>query len=235
MEIVASAIEGVNTTVSSPHRSGWNPASFRSGTDDSSPTERVVHPHAGLEGSLYLDSLVMSDRDLTSDWGTNADGTLETRLYFAQNWRADTSVVLSASGAILRASKYTAYGKRVDIDTGDFNRDGFVDFNDYDSFMTCYEDATCPGTRTADVDCNGFADFFDYDAFVEAYDNDKETDHGGLRTLYAGYERDPGLETQHPDGTLNDVYHVRHRVYSTDLGRWTKKRPAGVRRRHERV
>jgi RHS repeat-associated protein len=136
-------------------------------------------------------------------------------------------VVLSSSGSILRTYKYTAYGKRVEIDGGDYNRDGFVDSFDYDDFMACYEDAACTGTRTADVDRNGFVDFFDDDSFVEAYDNDKETAHGGLRTLYAGYERDPGLETTHADGTLNDVYHVRHRVYSTDLGRWTRRDPLG--------
>jgi RHS repeat-associated protein len=169
----------------------------------------------------------MIDRDLTSAWGTNADGTLETRLYFAQNWRADTSVVLSSSGAILRSSKYTAYGKRVEVDAGDYNRDGFVDSFDYDDFMACYEDSICVGSRTADVTRDGFVDFFDYDAFVEAYDNNTERAHGGLRTLYAGYERDPGLETTHADGTLNDVYHVRHRVYSTDLGRWTRRDPLG--------
>lgn len=57
MEIVASAIEGMNTTVSSPHRSEWNPTSFRSGTDASSPIECIVHHDAGLDGvggSSYL-------------------------------------------------------------------------------------------------------------------------------------------------------------------------------------
>jgi RHS repeat-associated protein len=180
-----------------------------------------------MGGSSYLDSVVMIDRDLTSSWGSAADGTLETRLYFAQNWRADTSVVLGASGAILRSYKYTAYGKRVEIDGGDYNRDGFVDPFDYDDFMACYEDSICADSRTADVNRDGFVDFFDYDSFVEAYDNDTERAHGGLRTLYAGYERDPGLETTHADGTTNDVYHVRHRVYATDLGRWTRRDPLG--------
>jgi RHS repeat-associated protein len=204
---------------------------FRAGSlDTDGPTERVVHHNAGADGiggSSYLDSVVMIDRDLTSAWGSAADGTLETRLYFAQNWRADTSVVLGASGAILRSYKYTAYGKRIEVDAGDYNRDGFVDPFDYDDFMACYEDSICVGSRTADVDRNGFVDFFDFDLFVEAYDNDTERAHGGLRTLYAGYERDPGLETQHADSTLNDVYHVRHRVYSTDLGRWTRRDPIG--------
>ena len=160
-------------------------------------------------------------------WGAAADGTLETRLYFCQNWRADVVAVLDSGGAILRECRYTAYGKRVEIDAGDFDRDGSVDFFDVDAFEACFDDDDCPPGRTADVNRDGFVDFMDYDAFFAAYDADLETAHGGVRTLYAGYERDPGLETPHADGTRNDIYHVRHRVYSTDLGRWTRRDPLG--------
>lgn len=54
----------------------------------------------------------MTDRDLSTSWASAADSTAETRLYYGQNWSADTSVVVSSSGAILRWSKYTASGKR---------------------------------------------------------------------------------------------------------------------------
>jgi hypothetical protein len=54
--------------------------------------------------------------------------------------------------------------------TPDFNGDGFLDFFDYDDYVTCYETGTCPSGRTADFNGDGFVDFFDYDAFVAAYE-----------------------------------------------------------------
>lgn len=53
----------------------------------------------------------------------------------------------------------------------DFNGDGFVDFFDYDAFVSCYEGSGCPAGRAdADMTGDGFVDFFDYDAFVEGYE-----------------------------------------------------------------
>jgi hypothetical protein len=52
----------------------------------------------------------------------------------------------------------------------DFNSDGFVDFFDYDDFVTCFETGLCGEGRTADVNGDGFADFFDYDAYVELFE-----------------------------------------------------------------
>jgi probable HAF family extracellular repeat protein len=52
----------------------------------------------------------------------------------------------------------------------DFNRDGFVDFFDYDDFVACFEGSGCPDGTTADFNGDGFADFFDYDDFVNAFE-----------------------------------------------------------------
>jgi hypothetical protein len=52
----------------------------------------------------------------------------------------------------------------------DFNDDGFLDFFDYDAFVTCFEGGTCPPNRTADINADGFVDFFDYDDFVAAFE-----------------------------------------------------------------
>jgi hypothetical protein len=52
----------------------------------------------------------------------------------------------------------------------DFNGDGFLDFFDYDDFVTCFESGSCPPWRSADFNGDGFVDFFDYDAFVEAFE-----------------------------------------------------------------
>ena len=48
----------------------------------------------------------------------------------------------------------------------DFNGDGFLDFFDYDEFVTAFE----TGGPGADFNGDGFQDFFDYDAFVEAFE-----------------------------------------------------------------
>lgn len=65
------------------------------------------------------------------------------------------------------------YGLGAVVTTGcpaDFNRDGFLDFFDYDAFVDCFEGGTCPTGSTADFNADGFSDFFDYDAFVEAFE-----------------------------------------------------------------
>jgi hypothetical protein len=49
----------------------------------------------------------------------------------------------------------------------DFNGDGFLDFFDYDAFVTSFETGTGP---SADFNGDGFVDFFDYDAYVAAFE-----------------------------------------------------------------
>ena len=48
----------------------------------------------------------------------------------------------------------------------DFNMDGFVDFTDFDSFVTAFE----AGDPAADFNTDGFIDFTDFDAFVSAFE-----------------------------------------------------------------
>lgn len=52
----------------------------------------------------------------------------------------------------------------------DFNRDGFIDFFDYDVFVGCFEDASCPPDLSADTNGDGMTDCFDYMHFVEAFE-----------------------------------------------------------------
>jgi hypothetical protein len=49
---------------------------------------------------------------------------------------------------------------------GDFNKDGFLDFTDFDDFVTAFE-AGSPG---GDFNGDGFLDFTDFDAFVGAFE-----------------------------------------------------------------
>jgi|GEM_PF-4399836 len=48
----------------------------------------------------------------------------------------------------------------------DFNDDGFVDFTDFDAFVTAFE----AGATGADFNADGFIDFTDFDAFVAAFE-----------------------------------------------------------------
>jgi T5SS/PEP-CTERM-associated repeat protein len=48
----------------------------------------------------------------------------------------------------------------------DFNNDGFVDFFDFDDFVTAFES----GDLIADFNADGFVDFFDFDDFVLSFE-----------------------------------------------------------------
>ncbi|MDX2118996.1 MAG: transglutaminase domain-containing protein [Planctomycetota bacterium] len=48
----------------------------------------------------------------------------------------------------------------------DFNGDGFLDFTDFDDFVTAFES----GIASADFNADGFLDFTDFDAFVSAFE-----------------------------------------------------------------
>ncbi len=88
---------------------GWRMvATYRS--TDSSPKEQFVHHVAGLGGfggSSYIDGVILRERDANTAWASAADGTLEERLYYCQNfyeagpvksggwWRIGRSTLLS--------------------------------------------------------------------------------------------------------------------------------------------
>ena len=59
----------------------------------------------------------------------------------------------------------------VDDCPADFNRDGFLDFFDYDAYVSCFEGGPCPCDQTPDFNGDGFADFFDYDQFVTDFES----------------------------------------------------------------
>jgi hypothetical protein len=52
----------------------------------------------------------------------------------------------------------------------DFNGDGFIDFSDFDSYVSCFEGSGCPSGTSADFNSDGFVDFTDFDAFVSAFE-----------------------------------------------------------------
>lgn len=49
----------------------------------------------------------------------------------------------------------------------DFTQDGFIDFTDFDAFVSAFE----AGDPAADFNADGFSDFTDFDAFVAAFES----------------------------------------------------------------
>ncbi|MBX3402908.1 MAG: hypothetical protein KF699_05780 [Phycisphaeraceae bacterium] len=119
---------------------------------DTDPKELFIYHAAGVAGyggSSYIDSVILRDRDNTDKWYNAADGTLETRHYYAQNWRADVSAIFDNAGAVIEWQKYSAYGVPFLLTHGDHNKDGVVNSADEDAF---YEDYTVHGPRSKQRD-----------------------------------------------------------------------------------
>jgi RHS repeat-associated protein len=200
------------------------------------PTERWVHHAAGLAGSggsSYIDSVVLRDRDVVlSGTGSSYGGdALEERVYVLQNWRADVVATLGRTGTLIEWIQYTPYGMAVTNPPGnaDFNGDGGVDGGDTEAFFLAWEG----GLPSADINNDGAVDLADIAAFDDIWEAG-ETPQAGLcmltaiRVGYAGYQWDGSVNNDRTvSGTMAGLYHVRHRVYDPELGRWTRRDPIG--------
>lgn len=110
------------------------------------------------------------------DW-TVASGVLTPGSYeFAIKCSSAASVAGGPSddGLALSASSrghYQVTLELLDAPTGgpvaDFNGDGFVDFTDFDSFVSAFES----GDPTADMNLDSFIDFTDFDTFIWVFEN----------------------------------------------------------------
>jgi RHS repeat-associated protein len=195
---------------------------------------------AGAGGSSYIDSVILRDRDANTAWEDQADGTLEERVYLCQNWRADVVALMTSGGHLINQVRYDGLtpaaarrgGVPFGIATTDLDGDGDVDGDDATLFATYHGAGTMP---FADWNFDGTVDLSDQ----SAYTSDKNADTGlgrgdpgyawsetggANRKAYAGYEIDPVLTGS--EG-WESVYHVRHRVYLSRLGRWTRRDPLG--------
>ncbi len=200
-------------------------ATFR-GTD-SDPKERFVWHNAGLAGkggSSYIDAVVLRDRDLNSGWTSAADGTLEERFYYCQNWRADVSVIMSSAGQVKEWVKYSAYGVPMSITPADFDGDGFVTGDDDTAFNAAYGLGTW-NART-DLDLDGTIDSDDATIWGVEFGAGEAGGRGVLSRAsvanklgYAGYQHAPEL--------IGAKWHVRNRVLDSDTGRWSRRDPLG--------
>lgn len=195
------------------------------------PKERYVHHAAGgrgLGGSSYIDSVVMRERDTTFPWtGSDAsDSSLDERLYYAQNWRADIVAIFGTDADVKEWVKYSSYGVPHSIPKGDYDIDGDVDAADTVALEEMVGGA------------GGWAADFNHDFALDGNDvGEHETYATGYSPTVGGYG---GRGVQSRSGVDNmlgyagyvwdgivSANHVRHRVYVPSLGRWTRRDPIG--------
>jgi len=189
--------------------------------DDDNPKEVFVSHQAGLDGSgssSYIDSVILRQRDANSGWGNAADGTMEERRNFCQNWRSDVSALLTSAGVMVEWGKFTAYGLPIGLPAGDIDSDFITDTGDVDAIKTW----VAAYDVRADLDLDGDIDATD-GTLAEGYEGWQlgwnELSHSSVanRIGYAGYHKDVNL----------DISHVRNRVLEPHLGRWTRRDPLG--------
>ena len=209
---------------------GWRMvATYRS--TDSSPKEQFVHHMAGLGGfggSSYIDGVILRDRDANTAWASAADGTLEERLYYVQNWRADVVAIVTSAGKLVERVRYSAYGIPTAFPAGDTDSDGDWDAADSADIGSNYTPGSAYAVRR-DADLDGDVDAADVthaSSITGGYQTlgrDVLTSHSvNNRRGYAGYEHAPDFA-----GADRHLFHVRHRVYDAELGRWTRRDPLG--------
>ncbi|MCC6675503.1 MAG: RHS repeat protein [Phycisphaerales bacterium] len=200
-------------------------ATFRgtgASSTDSSPKEQFVFHTAGLNGtggSSYIDSVILREKDDNSGWTSAADGTLELRRYYLQNWHADVSAMVEADGTQVERVKYSAYGVPIDLTPGDFNADAAVSGQDDTDFQAAQGGAY--DVRT-DLNMDGTSDFGDYLAFLNEYGTGEAGGRGVLsrpsnsnRIGYAGYQHSPEL--------TSTKWHASNNVLDSELGRDAKR------------
>lgn len=145
------------------------------GIDDSSSGSRLIRVHpqtgaqtvVGLLGANIFDCNGLAynpaDRQL---YTINASTEQLLRI----NPVTGQATVIGATASLWAGTfGLAAIGDLPQACPADFNRDGIIDFFDYDAFVGCFEGGPCdPGA--ADFNADGFVDFFDYMDFVGAFE-----------------------------------------------------------------
>ena len=90
--------------------------------DDTSPKEQFVYHNAGLGGyggSSAIDGVINRDFDKNSGWASAADGTLEDRIYYCQNWRGDVVEIMDDSDNLIEHVSHTSSGVPIGLPADD--------------------------------------------------------------------------------------------------------------------
>jgi len=186
---------------------------------DTSPKEEFV-PHAagnsGFGSASYIDLVVCRDKDANTAWTSAGDGTLEERVYYCQNWRADVSAIVSPVGDLLEWVKYSAYGVPFGLPVGDSDSDGDCDYTDVAQVQLWINSAAYD--LRGDVNADGDVDVADK-ALVQA--NAITLGGRGISSPITNSDR----SWQGSLILLNEQFPiaVRMRLASTQLGRWASR------------
>jgi YD repeat-containing protein len=191
--------------------------------DDTSPKEEFLCHAAGADGrggSSYIDLFVLRDKD--GAYTAAADGTLEKRAYYCQNWRADMSVVVGKRAKLKHWVKYSAYGVPFGLPGADTDSDGDCDATDVAQVQIVIDasgyDVLC------DINLDGSVDTTDKAVIQNAY----EGDLGGRGELTPNSSRHRigfwGNKADHLGGMR---YGARGRLFATNLGRGLSRSKSG--------
>ncbi len=225
-------VDGSDKTYRFAYDTRWRMvATFRD--SDTDPKERFVWHNAGMNGrggSSYIDSAVLRDRDMTNGWTGSADGTLEERHYYCQNWRADVSVTLKYENSVWRVAewiKYSAYGVPFAVTPADYDGSGFVDIVDTSDWTTDYNGGAGAWSPRLDLNLDGSLTSTDSTIYTSEFGGGEaggrfvlSRDSVANRLGYAGYQYDPAFV-----GAERAIFHVRYRVYDAGAGMWTRRDP----------
>ncbi|MBI5285433.1 MAG: hypothetical protein HY874_10105, partial [Chloroflexi bacterium] len=183
----------------------------------SSPSELFVSHCAGRSGSgdaSYIDFIACRYRD------KDQNGTLEERLYYCQNWRADVSAIIGSDGTAKEWVKYSAYGVPTCVPAGDVDQSGVVDSADTGQVQAWINASTY--RERGDVELDGDVDYSDK-ALVEGSLAGLQ---GGLGWLSSGsILNSRGFSGYgHLEPSSSD-WDGRRRVLDSSLGRWLGRDP----------
>jgi len=136
---------------------------------------------------------------------------------------ADVVALIASDAELLEYVRYSSYGVATSYPKGDYDLDGDVDASDTTALQNFIGGA---GGWNLDFNRDGNTD------------SDDVTEHTSYRTGYTGGSGGRGTLSRsairnrlgyagyHYDDTIS-AYHVRHRVYLPEIGRWSRRDPAG--------
>ena len=191
--------------------------------DEEALGERLVYHAAGLDGvgtGSYIDSLILRDRD------TDANGSLEERHYYAQNWRHDVVAIVDNLGRQIEHMRYTPYGIAISIPMADKVRNGLLEQADGSAMAAAVSNYSNNGVYDVrfDNDLDGDIDFTDLSLAVNQSSAIGSDPIGrGVLSSYAHRAGYAGYQWTSAAG----LYHVRHRWYDAMNGSWISMDPAG--------
>ena len=193
----------------------WQMVAMFEGSD-TDPTEEYLNHGAGnggYGGASYIDDVVFRDRD------TDANGSLDERIWYSQNWHHDVVAIVDDSGHQLEMVRYRSYGPYFGMPGGDADSDGDNDSADHSQILTW--GTSGPYDVRGDMDLDGDIDNSDKSiaegapftgaALARAVLSMSDVDSS---MAYAGYRSDPNVAS---------IYGIRRRVYFAQLGRWSER------------